>query len=87
MATGELVCSVDFPSRGEKCYENRGDRFKTVYIITKLHPDIKSANLAKLALLNFMVETREGRTPRPSGAPLALSAQQNIICAASTRKS
>ena len=57
----------------------KGDRFKTVYIIPKLHPDIKSANLAKLALLNFMVEMGEGRTPRPTGTPLALSAQQNIV--------
>jgi len=32
---------------------------KPTYIITKQGTDIKSANLVKLALINFMVETGE----------------------------
>jgi len=38
---------------------------KSIYIITKLDADIKSASRVGLALLAFLVETGEGRTPRP----------------------
>jgi len=41
---------------------------KSIYIITTQGPDIKSASLVKLALLKFLVETGEGRTPRPEEA-------------------
>ncbi len=46
---------------------------KSIYIITTQGPDIKSASRAKLALLKSLVETGEGRTPRPE------EAAQNIL--------
>jgi len=41
---------------------------KSIYLIIKLYPDIKSVNFAELTLMKFLVETGENRTPRPEEA-------------------
>ena len=38
---------------------------KPIDLITKRHPDIESASSAKVAPLNLLVKTGEGRAPHP----------------------
>jgi len=51
---GEYLISLTFVPK-----EKGETTLKPACIITKLYPDIKSASSKKLALLNFLVETKE----------------------------